>query len=211
MPFVVNGLKMCDKTNVRPGRTGLAMTVIFVLALAVAVPVVLGSNYSRGVPLSDRWATVNVPKFPFELGTREINSMELRGQLETATSLSGLERLAHAEADPSFLVWAGIGLTLVIVVGVLRLRFAWWPLHPVIFLVWGSYPMWRLSHSFLLGWFIKSAVVKLGGTKGYQTGKALMIGAIAGEMFAGLIWMGIGASYYAITGEMPESYVISPG
>jgi hypothetical protein len=38
-----------------------------------------------------------------------------------------------------------------------------------------------------------------------------MIGVIAGELLAGLLWMIVGASYYFFTGRTPAAYTIFPG
>jgi len=93
----------------------------------------------------------------------------------------------------------------------LRLRYTWWPLHPVIFLVWATWPMRNLSASFLLGWIIKALVVRLAGAVKYKDLKVLMIGVIAGDLLAGLLFMCQGAIYYAIHDILPKPYTIMPG
>jgi hypothetical protein len=98
----------------------------------------------------------------------------------------------------------------VILFTVLRRRFAWWPLHPVMFLVLYSWQSTVLAFSFLLGWLIKRSVAKYGGSRGTQKLKALMIGLIAGDMLAGVIAMIIGFLYYRITGRPPIAYRIMP-
>ena len=92
----------------------------------------------------------------------------------------------------------------------MRLRFTWWPLHPIIFLVWYTYPMACFSHSFLLGWFIKMLVTRLGGGQTFRRGRALMIGIIAGDLLGGLVFMVVGAIYYAVMDAPGEAYRIFP-
>ena len=136
-------------------------------------------------------------------------SKVLTGQLETAEALTGLvDRLKHIEPQRGF-VWATLtGVALVVGFSVARLRFTWWPLHPVIFLIWTTYPIQRFGWSFFLGWCIKRAVVGFGGIHGYEKGKPLMIGVIAGDVLSGLIWMAAGLIYYAATGTKPPIYQV---
>ena len=210
MPFVVNGLRVADHTGVRVGRAGTAAALAATVALATAVPFVLWANYNWGKP-NDPWATESVPAFTFDQASKSIDSLRSAGQLDTATHVSGLDRLKHVELQRGF-GWATLtGLALFVGFSVARLRFAWWPLHPVLFLVWTTYPMNMFAWSFFLGWCIKSAVVGFGGIHGYEKGKPLMVGVIAGDVLGGLIFIGASLAYYRITGIEPRIYSILPG
>jgi hypothetical protein len=210
MPFVVNGLKMCDNAGVRPSRTGWGAMGAFVLGMGVAIPVVFYANYNGAGPQNDAWAYVNMPKFPFDAAERTAGKLALSQQLEESVNLSTWQRLSRANPDPKFLWSAGIGLVLALSFSMLRLRFTWWPIHPIIFLVWGTYPMANFSHSFLLGWLIKVIVTKFGGGQKYRQVTVLMFGAIAGDILGGIIFMIYGASYYGITDLPPKSYMVFP-
>ena len=96
----------------------------------------------------------------------------------------------------------------VLIFGALRLRFSWWPLHPIIFLVWATWPMQAYCHSFLLGWFIKKMVMKYGGADAYRRFRPFMIGVIIGDILGGAVFMAVGAIYYAATGLEPMRYII---
>jgi hypothetical protein len=100
---------------------------------------------------------------------------------------------------------------LVLATAVLRLRLPWWPLHPVAFLVWGTYPIVMFGPSFLMGWLVKAGVVGTTGAKGYHAVRPLMVGIIAGELLTGLFWMIVGAVYFFVAGKTPVSYSIFPG
>ena len=47
MPFVINGLRMCQEVHIRPAKVGISVAAMFALGLAVAVPVALWSNYNH--------------------------------------------------------------------------------------------------------------------------------------------------------------------
>ena len=76
----------------------------------------------------------------------------------------------------------------------LRFRFAWWPLHPVIFLMWGSWTTVLTWGSFLIGWVIKVLIVRFGGGRTYQSQKPLFIGMIMGEIVAVAMVLLVGRS-----------------
>ena len=106
--------------------------------------------------------------------------------------------------------WAIVGVLLVGVVSYLRLRVPWWPIHPVLFMVWGTRQMAEISFSFLIGWGIKTAVTNLGGTRTYRKAKSLLFGVIAGDLLGGLIFMAVGVCYYLSTGKALQKYSIFP-
>jgi len=85
-----------------------------------------------------------------------------RGTLADTAAASGLTRWAKvsSEAGTPGCVAAGLGLFLIF--SLARLRLSRWPLHPVIFLVWGTFPANRFAFSLLLGWLLKSAMIHLG-------------------------------------------------
>jgi hypothetical protein len=213
MPFVVNGLKMTDTAGVRPSRVGWWSAGTFAVALAVAVVVVLWANYNYGAPregLVAGWSFNNAPRYTFDIAARAVDELRLTGRLDQAEGLGAWGRLRAAAPDPAFLRAAGVGLLLVAATGLLRLRYAWWPIHPVLFLVWGTWQISIVSHSFLLGWAIRTAVMRLGGVPTYRRLAPLMVGVIAGDMLGGLAFAGVGAAYYAATGLMPKTFVVFP-
>jgi hypothetical protein len=108
------------------------------------------------------------------------------------------------------LITFSIAAMAVLVFSAMRLRFAKWPLHPVMFLVWSTYAGNCFAQSFLIGWLIKVAVMKYGGANIYQRLKPLMFGLIAGEMMGGMIPMVVSLVYYLATGDQPKSFWVMP-
>ena len=110
-----------------------------------------------------------------------------------------------------FVPAAAIGFVLVIVFSFLRLRLPKWPFHPVMFLLWATYPMAFSCHSFLVGWMIKKGAVRFGGTSMVRKLRPLMIGIIAGEIMGAMTFMIIGAAYFFIqNGLKPKRYQYFP-
>jgi len=209
MPHMVNALKICDNAGVPPRRVGWSGIATYAAGIAVAVPIVLWINYDVGTTRYD-WSYRRVPTMPFRPAAREADKLALAGQLQESENLSPLERLRNIRPQTKYLWGAVTGFALVFLVSLLRLRFSWWPLHPVMFLVWATWPVHCFFHSFLLGWLIKTIVMRLGGHKTYRSVKPLMIGAIAGDLLGALTFMIAGAAYYAYTGAKPINYVFFP-
>ena len=214
MPFVVNGLKIGQDSGVKPARMGWSSGAALAVALAVAVPVVLWATYNYGVKREDEWAAKIVPQMPFESTATAIRGLKDPGpgemNLDESRSLSTWQRLTSMKPDSKFVWWMLAGLAMVVGLNVMRLRFTWWPLHPILFLVWGTYPLGNFFWSFLFGWIVKSVVTKLGGGKTYNSVKPLMIGIIAGDLLGGLVFMVGGALYYAVQGKNLGAYIIFP-
>jgi hypothetical protein len=112
--------------------------------------------------------------------------------------------------ERAILWWISGGLAGVFILGYLRLRYTWWPLHPVLVVVWAGTPIETLGHSFMLGWLIKVLITRVGGTPIHRRAKVFMIGVIAGELICGLTIMAFNAAYMGMTGAKPPAYVVMP-
>ena len=211
MPFLVNACYMVterERPLVPVSRLG-PIAALVIVSLFVSLGATLFFHYAYGIPYSDVHATRTTPAIPFDRLARAVAELSAFDELGSATSMSGLQRLRAARPDGGLLAWFGAGVVLVVGCGWLRTRFLWWPVHPVLFLVWGTFfPSNLLGISFLAGWFLKSVVVRYSGARGYQAAKPLMFGIISGELLAGLLWIGVGVIYYAVTGTVPRSYDI---
>jgi len=175
------------------------------------VPCVLYFQYDLGVDLADRWANVSVPKFPFDQTVSVTQRLTAQGMLAQAENASGWQRFTQASPQPACLVAFIAGLLLVALCSAGRLHFPRWPIHPVLFIIWHTYPGKSFAVSFLLGWLIKSAVTKYGGATLYAKLKPLMFGLVAGDMLGGIIPIIFGLSYHLYTDELPVRFSIMPG
>ncbi|MHC4199693.1 MAG: DUF6785 family protein, partial [Planctomycetota bacterium] len=203
LPFTVLGLKLVDMSKVKLGRTAVWGAAALLLGLAVATAVTLYIQHDRGATtVSDGW-TRAVPRFGFNATVRMKQKLEAQGNLEEAGKLSGVAWLRSMSPNVPAVVGFSVAMGLVLLFTACRLRFPRWPLHPVLFLVLGTYQSRTLAASFLLGWVIKVMVLRFGGARSVDKLKPLMIGLIAGDMVGGVIPMIIGAVIYAITGEPP--------
>ena len=162
------------------------MIVAVLLALLVGVPPTLYGQYTFGaVDEQMRWHTMP-GQFAFNLLERHLADHPADPQQRQPL------RLGQIQPDRAFLYSAAVGLILVLLFSGLRLRYHWWPVHPVLFLICGTYVSGYWWLGFLLGWAVKSVVTRFGGNASYQRNKPLLIGLVAGEILAAILWSIIG-------------------
>lgn len=82
----------------------------------------------------------------------------------------------------------GGGALFCLLLGMMRLRFLWWPFHPVGFIVamgWGI--PWRFF-PFFGAWLAKVLVVRYGGLRLYRQTVPIAIGLIVGDLLNSVVW-----------------------
>ncbi|MDX9979528.1 MAG: hypothetical protein RBU25_05695 [Lentisphaeria bacterium] len=210
LPYLVNGLKICEGAKITPGRTAGATFAMYVVGVALAVFVVIVASYHFGTPSGYQWSYQRIPTMAFRAAEPEVMRLQALDKLDESQQLAPLERLAHIQPKPGFLWAAGMGFVGVLVFAFLRLRIPRWPFHPCLFLIWATYPLAVMSQSFLIGWIIKRFAVKYGGAKVVNRLKPLAIGVIAAEIFGALVFMVVGAIYFWVQEKNPLSYRYFP-
>ncbi len=76
------------------------------------------------------------------------------------------------------------GTLLVIVLSIVRMRFIWFPLHPVGLVVSSSWAMNPFWFSIFLSWAVKFTILRYGGLRLYRKSIPLFLGFILGEFVA---------------------------
>ena len=210
LPYLANGLKVCERLRVPKVR--LASTTLVVCALGIVLAVVIGlvATYDAGTPKQCRWSYDVLPKLPFKAVEPEILQLKGEGRLEAAETVPWYSKLDSVRPKRNALWAAGFGFAAVLVFSILRLRLPRWPLHPVLFLVWVTWPMYVFSYSILLGWLVKKLSIRFGGYAVVRKLKPLMFGVISAEILGALIFMVVGAVYFLITGNPPKAYRYFP-
>jgi len=205
MPLAANALRLGELAKVKPSRLSPWLVVSVVLALVIGVTVTIGFQYAHG-GTQYGWADT-VAKNPFKLIQREL----AKGTTDFGDrdKVQGLD-LAKMHPKRDALYSMAIGLAIALGLSALRLRFTWWPIHPVLFMIWGTFPGMILAVSFFLGWLLKTGISTFGGGRAYRSAKPIFIGLIAGEFAAGILWTLVGAAYYLIEGVPGKKFLIYP-
>ncbi len=84
------------------------------------------------------------------------------------------------------------GSAITVFLSVMRLRYVWWPLHPVGYLCVGTWPLGQLWFAIFLGWLLRTVVLRFGGSTLYTRARPAMIGVIVGEAVAAGFWLVVG-------------------
>jgi len=212
VPLVLNALRLGDQQKVRPGRMAGWMSVAMVLSLVLGMCFTIWLMYDIGVDEMSsggtRWA-LTVAKMPLEMLEQNINKLT-EDQLDQAVAPITFARLMGGKHENSFFAAMGIGLVLVFGCSLLRLRFTRWPLHPVMFLVWGTPWMSVYAPSFLLAWLLKSFILKYGGQKSYAQARNFFVGLVAGEFAAAIVVAVIAVIYRIQVGDALKTFLTRP-
>ena len=166
----LDALKISESARIRQSPLLLAMVGCFVFALALGVFVELTGVYHYGF----------------------YSILPAEGWLENSVRNGGAQ-MHEAMSNPTHLNTPGIialgaGMAVTFLLGELRLRFWWWPLHPVGYLaanVWGS--QWWYMPLFI-GWLLKSLTIRYGGLRLYQKTVPAAIGVIVGDRVSEILW-----------------------
>jgi len=200
MPYVSNSIHMADRGRVRLQRFFLLVVATVALAVVVAFISHLWVLYKTS-PLNDGWSGGQVPKHPFQDAGRWISELKATGDYAASATASGLGKFRLFNAQPGAWTYFLSGTLLVMALSTLRFRFARFPLHPVLFLTWGTWPAGISWSAYLLGWFIKTLVVRLGGGRTYHRLKPVFVGLISAELISIALIVAIDYIYYWFTGQ----------
>jgi len=211
-PYVANSLKLFENVGVKTSRLVQVGIVGMAVALIVGFLAVIYSIYNNGA--TDAYPPGRTVAVLTD-ATGGLATLRDTGLMHVSRETHGLAKLGligknvgHGEP----LAWMGVGMIGVVIFSALRFRFLWWPLHPVIFLMCGTWTISVMWVSFLIGWLIKHLIVRYGGGKTYQSLKPVFLGLIMGELFAVTVQLVVGFIYYKVTGHIdPKSTAIFPG
>ncbi len=163
--------KIADAARIDARRLVRALVVGFILALGVAIFFFLQGIYQHGF-------------FGLKSGT----SGWLGHQ-----SINDGNRIVGPVTNPSKTDFNGLaailaGAGVAVFLGVMRLRFWWWPFHPIGYMAamcWGLH--WYYM-PFFIGWAAKALVIRYGGLRLYRHTVPLAIGLIVGDLLNGGAW-----------------------
>ncbi len=210
MPYVANSFKMADNYQLKLRRLCTIVIAVVTVAIFVSISARVYQHYTLGAnKIQDSYGSLHVPKNFLENTTRDLTQLEDIGQRSLpgeAHKLGFFERIGSIDFEARTIIYVLAGAAGVVLFFMLRFRYTGFLLHPVIFLIWDTYPIQKTFYSFLVGWFIRELVVRFGGGKVYQDCKPFFIGLIFGELFMGVFGIGAGLLYHAFTNELPPQF-----
>jgi len=167
MPHQLEGLRIAQQTNINQRKLSIAIMLAAVVGAFSFCMITLYVFYHNGM------------RYISFLGGESFNR---------------LERLLNFPKGPDtdFIQQMSFGLLFTSALSLLRLRFIWWPFHPVGYAVSGSWTMSWMWFSVFISWLIKGAILKFSGLKTYRNAVPFFLGLILGQYIVGSLWTIIG-------------------
>jgi len=170
----LESMKIAEVARIRQRPLLALLGIGFLVALVFGVYVMMTGIYHYG----------------FHAGLRAGTSQNwwLDGQLRADGARIFNNLNAPTRFDPGATAAIVGGGAFAVFLGTMRLRFWWWPFHPIGYLAantWGMKWDWM---PFFVGWLAKSIVIRYGGLRLYRATVPLAIGLIGGDLLNQVVW-----------------------
>ena len=165
MPNQLDGFKMGDSAGIKPGRLAGAMilAVAFGTVVSFIIALFVWTKYGA-LAQTDTWRSM--------MGKTSFDRL--------STWLK-----APQSADKGGMFGVGLGAGFLTLLSYMRMRYVWWPFHPVGYCMsttWLAYNTWM---PFMIAWLAKIIIIRAGGMKLYKRMMPLFFGLIAGDFLGG--------------------------
>ena len=170
MPSFLHGLKLAHDRDIHARKLMGLIAACIVVSMGVGLYAKVRMGYIAGGLALHPWFSIVAAQYPAQ---------------NAQTLLRGLG------ADFNNWFWLIVGGALVVGMSSARARFAWFPLHPIGYLLALTAPTQRAWFSFFLGWLIKSVITRFGGPDAYKRCVPLALGVILGESSAFVFWLAV--------------------
>jgi hypothetical protein len=96
--------------------------------------------------------------------------------------------MSGGRGDVGAVLYIAVGGVVTVFLGLMRLRFLWWPFHPLGYLLSNSLSQGMGTFPFLIAWALKFVVTRYGGLRLYRQTISLAIGLIVGDLLNTTTW-----------------------
>jgi len=169
MASVANGLKILEEVKGKKKIIFGAILISIVTTLISSIWAVIYLGYKYGGINANAWFFVNGPQYGWQYIVQELNT----------------------PAGPDMIYWGffAIGAVFTIFLQFMRMRFLWFPFHPLGFAFSTIMLTNKLWFSIFLSWLFKFMILRYGGANIYEKGKTIFIGLIVGQFVVSGIWL----------------------
>jgi len=170
---MIESYKIADSAHLNSRRLTAAITGGFVLSLVVGIPVVLTGIYHYG------WFGFGFTRSGWLANTSGYGGSQIAGYLTDA-------QYAHTDVN-GVLALLG-GAVAVLFLAMMRLRFWWWPLHPIGYVAANTWGLQLWAMPFFVGWMAKTLIVRYAGLALYRRTIPFAVGLIVGDLLNSGLW-----------------------
>ena len=168
MPHQLDVLKMADSTGTdrRDVIWGMVLAVLIGVTVSFITALVIWNKFGA-LAKAEPWRSYHGLQAFSALGT------QLR--------------------NPQPIDWRGtggvvVGMLFTWLLAFMRMRYVWWPFHPVGYAMANTYTMSNTWMPFLIAWAAKNAIMRAGGLRLYRRAMPVFFGLIAGDFLHGALW-----------------------
>ncbi len=174
MPIQLEGFKFMERKNAKPKW--------FVLAILLAAGV--GSLSGFWAFLHDAYK-VGVESYPERTWAASVGFRMLDSRVQNLTG-----------PQPMDIIFSIGGFTFTMFMLIMRVRFLWWPLHPVGYVISGRWGIGRIFFPLIIASTAKWLTLRFSGLKGYRRSIPFFLGLILGDFVLGAIWATMGLIFH---------------
>jgi len=181
-PFQLEGLKMAEDGRMNRRRLAIVMACVPVAAVASYLLATIFVGYRTGM------ASGRTDAFLVSIGSWATE--ELQTALENPSGV-----------DPSKVSAVGVSIVVTAVLYTLKLRFYWWPLHPVAYPIAMSNTIASITPALFATWLTKALLLRYGGLRAHRVALPFFLGLIAGDALKAVVAavlfdvLGVGATW----------------
>ena len=140
------------------------------LALAAVAPLTILLSF---------WAYIQVG-YPIGAGTAQASRDQIWVARETTEQMAA-ELRNPGGTNTSASLAMGFGGVFSIILLFLKLRFHWWPLHPIAFPMANAWLIHALTFTILAIWLFKVLLLRYGGLRAHRAALPFFLGLLVGE------------------------------
>ncbi|HLH79742.1 MAG TPA: DUF6785 family protein [Chthonomonas sp.] len=165
MPHQLEGFKLAEQTHSRYRSWYFAMLFLGIFGVFVAFWNMLGLMYHYGAEA----------KSVLTFGPEPYNNLTSWLNTPTRGKFGELMSIFVGCGIAFFLQW-------------MRVRFPWWPFHPLAFAVTSSWEINLVWGPLFLAWIFKGLILRYGGRGAFQKALPFFIGLMLGQFVVGSLW-----------------------
>lgn len=173
MPSLLDAMKISDSAKINRRKLTLVLAIAILVAVLVSYVTIISIGYKVGGVNLSQWFFTGSPTSHFDTVKQNIITPRPR--------------------DWSGATLTVIGAAVTMLLAYMRVSFSWWPFHPMGYAMGPSWPMIQLWFSIMVGWFLKSVIMRYGGMKGFVRARPLFLGLVLGEFAMAGFWLAINA------------------
>ncbi len=174
MPHQLEGFKMAERSGMNQKKLLAVMIIAIVFSSFFTFVTSLQMYYGEGA------TSGRIP-----------NTM-IRWYGESTYSRLQNQLLYPLDADWLATSFMGVGSLFTVFLMLMRMRFIWWPFHPLGYVLIDSWAMYNLWVPVLISSIVKWMILRHGGLKAYRQALPFFWGLILGDFVTGGTWLAIG-------------------